>query len=177
VVNVLTDVSSAPTVVDVSISDPDASDAMNIENLLGDEISVRRLLSGHPASKVNLGTGGPLGRKFSLPIEVSDIAAGRRLHEIPSSSGVYLIQWPDGQYLGRAFNLQHRIRTHAQCINRFARNPGAYKVSFAFTAGPIGAEKRILKTVIERVGNQPRRIADRFAKAGMTNKQQEADFS
>ena len=201
--NVLTDMSGQPTVVDVNVNvadgdgDGDASaadtrgiadntsygnaahlhDAPDIANVDGqEEVALGSLLAQRlPIPSATLKDKVEASTKliFTGPISVLNLNQNGGRLAIPSSPGIYLAQWANGQYLGKADNLRARISEHLQAINRFVTNPRLHRFYYCVTNDPRAAEHQILNTLVALLGPSAGKVVQHFRLLGMTNKQTE----
>ena len=189
--NVLTDMSAQPTVVDVNVADsdfsaaddagnvnsahrPDTPDGTNVDDQ--EEVALGNLLAQRlpiPGKALKDKVEASAKLIFAGPISVANLNQNGGRLAIPSSPGIYLAQWLNGQYLGKADNLRSRISDHLQAINRFVTNPQFHRFYYYATNDPRATEHRILKTLVALPGPSAGKVAQNFRLLGMTNKQTE----
>lgn len=157
-VNVLTDTADQPTVVDVRV-DPD--DGPQEEYSLGNV-----LMRQAPASR--RGVVEQVSRQFALRFhEVT------QLQRVSDAPGLYVIQWPGGQYLGKADKMRRRLLEHRALMLRYGIDPTTRKWFVALTPGsPQSLEHQILKALEAVVGG-----VDRFKNLALTNQRTELELA
>ena len=164
-----------------------AADA-DADTSVAEELSLRQLIAqrvpGNPtlANKVlGMTVTDDAGAKLDLrtiqlskPRSMDDLAKRAGLNQIPAQSGIYLLQWPGGQYLGMGNNLQHRIRSHLQGLKRFTTDLRPFRLFYAVLKGDVRAtEKAILQSLLRLSGPASESVESRFLRLGMTNQQTE----
>jgi hypothetical protein len=164
-VNVLTDTAGVPTVVDVNVDNVDSDSEPQEELGLGSLLAKKLPSSAPQKVRTFLGTFTPTATPlFQF---VSGIA------KVPKTKGLYVLQWPNGQYLGKADNLYDRLLKHQQSMRRFGLNPTHYKMYVATTAGdPRSVEKNILETLAKQIGG----VGNFRRQLGMTNIKTELEW-
>lgn len=134
---------------------PDASTA------IGSTAKLRKLVAEIPRTRFP---------KFTL-VENTDAS------DAPDTPGLYLIQWPGGQYLGKSNQLRSRIRQHLAALQRYRVTRSLYKFYFAKVSGNVRqVEKQILTELVKTAGSGDEQIEKKFFLLGMTNKQREFEF-
>ncbi len=114
---------------------------------------------------------------LSKPISVAALSAPGGLNALPNGPGIYLAQWGNGQYFGKANHLRSRISEHLEAINRYVWSPSQFRFYVMPIQGdPRPIEKQVLTALSDLVGTGKETIAARFRMLGMTNKQREFEF-
>lgn len=114
---------------------------------------------------------------FSKPISVAALNAPGGLSTLSNGPGVYIAQWGNGQYFGKANHLRSRISEHLEAINRYVWTPSQFRFYVLATPGdPRAIEKQVLTALNDLVGTGTEPVAARFRMLGMTNKQREFEF-
>ena len=192
VVSVLADMSAQPTVVDVNVDSPNdvnTSAAMSTgpygDTLNGgtpgmggpsdamdeppqDEVSLGTLLSRRLPSSASAALRGYV-QGFSSPVSFQRVQS---IANVPTTRGLYVLQWSTGQYLGKADNLRQRLAQHQGAMRRYGLNPFFYQMFVANTGtDPRPIEHGILTKLAQQVGG-----VTQFSRLGMTNKNTELEF-
>jgi hypothetical protein len=121
----------------------------------------------------------PAGKPMILskPVSVAALSAPGGLNALPNGPGVYLAQWGNGQYFGKANHLRSRISEHLEAINRYVWSPSQFRFYVLPIQGdPRPVEKQVLTALSDLVGTGKETVAARFRLLGMTNKQREFEF-
>lgn len=194
-VDVLADVSAAPTIVDVNVhpapdSEPpdDAPEPADADAGGEGELPLATLLARRiPADLTARGSTRPLrdlvasagipgvpAISFAPPLGMAALTAAGGLARLPTGPGLYLVQWNSGQYLGIARSLRSRIAQHVDSLQRLVRNPSHYRFHVAAVGGdPRAVEKQVLTALANLVGSERDPVASRLARLGLTNRQRE----
>jgi hypothetical protein len=169
-VSVLTDMAQQPTVVDVNV----ASDDMPQEEFtLGDLLEKRLPPGASPDLKKFVRTElvpkvpGPEPKKLK-PLIFLEASWDSPL---PETSGLYVIQWNNGQYFGKADILRRRLMEHRTAMLRYGLNPANFQIYYAKLADPRAVEYDVLTAISKKLGG-----VKHFGRVGLTNRQTELEF-
>ena len=161
-VKVLTDMADQPTVVDVNVEQDDGPQQGEPQ----EEVSLGNVLMRQASTKHRLAVEG-VSRQFPLRfLEVS------QMHRVSEGPGLYVIQWPGGQYFGKADRLRRRLLEHSAHMLRYGLNPATRKWYVAHTPGsPRTMEHQILTALASHVGGP-----GNFKALAMTNQRTELEL-